>query len=280
MRVAAAAAAALLLFGPVAGGCASAARTPPVLKVLVYNIHAGKDAAGRGNLEQVAGLIRSSGADLAMLQEVDRETQRSGHVDQVQVLTDGSRLRGVFGRTLDYDGGTYGIAMFSRLGFAVSDTVPLPVSPVQTRAGGSHEPRGALVTIARTPLGRLHAITTHLDASREETYRLQEAAKIIDLVDDRVSDRTPVLVGGDFNSEPDSAVLQRLRAAGLRDAWLECGHGDGLTYPADSPVKRIDYLFLTATLHCRDATVLDSQASDHRALFVTIVNPQTRIPNP
>ena len=272
MRIAASATAALLLFGPLAGGCASAARNQPVLRVLVYNIHAGKDAGGRGNLDQVVGLIRSNGADLAMLQEVDRETRRSGHVDQVQVLADGTGLRGVFGRTLDYDGGTYGIAIFSRFGFSVNDTVPLPVSPVQTRAGGSHEPRGALVAIARTPLGRLHAITTHLDASRDETYRLQEAAGIIDLVDDRVSDRTPVLIGGDFNSEPDSGVLQRLRAAGLRDAWLECGQSDGLTYPADRPVKRIDYLFLTAALRCTDATVLDSQASDHRALLVTLVN--------
>jgi endonuclease/exonuclease/phosphatase family metal-dependent hydrolase len=252
-------------------GCASLGRGAPVLRVLVYNIHAGKDAAGGPNLQRVADLVRSTRADLVLLQEVDRGTQRSGKVDQVHVLMDRTGLAAVFGRTLDYDGGTYGIAMLSRGGYSFNDTMPLPVTPSQTRAGGSHEPRGALVTIVRTRIGRLHAITTHLDASREDTYRVQEAGGLIGIVNARRSNGTPLLLGGDFNSEPPSAVQQQLRAAGLRDAWSECGHGDGLTYPADKPVKRIDYLFLTATLACTDARVIDSQASDHRPLMVTVV---------
>ncbi len=245
-------------------------RHAQVLNVLVYNIHAGKDAAGTPNLRQVADLVRSTRADLVMLQEVDRGTRRSGNVDQLQALIDGARLRGAFGRTLDYDGGTYGIAMLSRGGFLFDDTLPLQVTPAQARAGGSHEPRGVLLTVTPTAAGRLYAMTTHLDASREDRYRRQEAAELVAVVKARLSNDTPVLLGGDFNSEPDSAVQQRFRAAGLRDAWAECGHGDGFTYPADKPVKRIDYLFLTATLRCTDARVIDTRASDHRPLLVTV----------
>ncbi len=252
------------------GGCALVGRHARVLRVLVYNIHAGKDAAGKPNLEQVADLIRSTRADVVMLQEVDRGTRRSGNVDQLQMLMHATRLAGVFGRTLDYDGGTYGIAMLSRDGFSFSDTIPLLVTPAQARAGGSHEPRGALATVARTSVGRLHAITTHLDASRDDPYRLQEATAVIGIVKARLSKETPVLLGGDFNSEPESAVQQQLRSAGLRDAWSECGKGGGLTYPADKPVKRIDYLFLTATMRCTEAHVIDTQASDHRPLMVTV----------
>jgi endonuclease/exonuclease/phosphatase (EEP) superfamily protein YafD len=80
-----------------------------------------------------------------------------------------------------------------------------------------------------------------------------------------------VLVGGDFNAEPDSRVLDRLRAAGLRDAWAECGQGAGLTYPAAAPVKRIDYVFLTGVLACTSARVIDTTISDHRPLLVTVV---------
>ncbi len=253
-----------------AGACVPFQRHASVLHVLVYNMHAGKDAAGQPNLQQVSELVRTTHADLVMLQEVDRGTRRSGNLDQLQVLMDGTRLGGVFGRTLDYDGGAYGIAMLSRGGFLFDNTLPLQVTPAQARAGGSHEPRGALLTVAATPIGRLYAMTTHLDASREDAYRLQEAAEVIAFVKARLSNETPLLLGGDFNSEPDSAVQQKLRLAGLRDAWTECGHGDGLTYPADKPVKRIDYLFLTATLHCTDARVVETQASDHRPLLVTV----------
>ena len=57
---------------------------------------------------------------------------------------------------------------------------------------------------------------------------------------------------------------------GLRDAWTECGQGDGFTYPADAPAKRIDYLFLTGDLHCSAARVIDTQISDHRPVLVTL----------
>jgi endonuclease/exonuclease/phosphatase (EEP) superfamily protein YafD len=64
--------------------------------------------------------------------------------------------------------------------------------------------------------------------------------------------------------------VSRLREAGLRDVWPQCGRGDGLTYPADRPTKRIDYVFLGGTLRCTAAEVVDTQVSDHRPLLVTL----------
>jgi endonuclease/exonuclease/phosphatase (EEP) superfamily protein YafD len=141
---------------------------------------------------------------------------------------------------------------------------------VQTRAGGSHEPRAALLASAITPRGRLQVLTTHLDASAEDAYRLQEAQQVLNIIRARTSGITPVLAGGDFNAEPDSAVIRKLLDGGLRDAWKECGTGDGFTYPADQPRKRIDYLFLTGALRCTAAEVIDTKISDHRPLLVTV----------
>ncbi|HEY5610374.1 MAG TPA: endonuclease/exonuclease/phosphatase family protein, partial [Thermoanaerobaculia bacterium] len=117
-----------------------------------------------------------------------------------------------------------------------------------------------------TPTGVLRVMNTHLDASREETYRLQEIEHLLDAI----RARSPLLVGGDFNAEPGSGVHDRLRAAGLRDAALECGEGNGLTFPASQPVKRIDYLFFVGDARCTSARVLDSRASDHRVLLVIV----------
>jgi endonuclease/exonuclease/phosphatase family metal-dependent hydrolase len=240
------------------------------VRVLVYNIHAGKDAAGQPNLEEVARLVRSLSADIVLLQEVDRGTKRSGGVDQLQVLMDRTEFDGLFGRTLDYDGGEYGIAALSRDGFGYEEIVPLRVTPVQARAGGSYEPRGALVTIPHTRLGRWQAITTHLDSSAGDEYRQQEADRLREILRERQATGIPLMLGGDMNATPDSAVIQKLIGFGLRDAWAECGQGDGFTFPAAKPIRRIDYLFLTGSLRCTSAQVIETQASDHRPLLVVL----------
>lgn len=258
------------------GACAAPPSVPYTnpgdgqVTVMVFNIHAGKDAAGSGNLDAVATLARDVGADVVLLQEVDRLTKRSGNVDQIKVLADQTGFAFAFGRSLDYDGGQYGIATLAREGVQAYYIRELPVRPTQTRSGGSHEPRAALVAMARTPLGSLITLNTHLDASREETYRLQEVTHVLEAIRRSADTGMPIVAGGDFNAEPGGEVHKRLLAAGLRDSWLECGAGDGLTYPADKPVKRIDYLFLTGSLRCRSARVIDTRISDHRPLLVTV----------
>lgn len=253
-----------------ASGCATAPAADPSVRVLVFNMHAGKDAAGQPNLAGVAAVVRATRADVVLLQEVDRGTRRSGNADQVAALRELSGYHAVFGRSLDYDGGQYGIAALAGGRLAQEVTEPLPIQPPQARAGGSYEPRAALVFTVGTRLGPMRAINTHLDASRDEHYRLQESAHIVTLVRRASETGLPVIAGGDFNAEPGSATYRRLLAGGLRDAWEECGAGDGFTYPADKPIKRIDYLFLTAGVRCSHAGVIDSRVSDHRPLLVTL----------
>ena len=241
-------------------GCASGDRDRP-LRVLVYNIHAGRDAAGIDNLERVAALITSTEADLVLLQEVDRGTARSGKVDQLDVLMRLTRLYGAFGKSLDYQGGDYGIAILSRWPITGHQTVRLRVDPPQVRAGGSIEPRVALVVTTNG----FRIINTHLDASREETFRLMEIADLLP----EIKRQKPLFAGGDFNAEPNSNVHVRVTEL-LRDAWLECGEGESLTYPADTPIKRIDYLFLPPDARCTSARVIDTKASDHRPVLITV----------
>ncbi len=240
------------------------------LTILVLNMHAGWDAQREGNLGRVAGLIRDVGADVVLLQEVDRGTARSRRVDQPAVLERLTGLAAAFGRTLDYDGGTYGIALMAKGTIDSDGVVPLRVEPPQARAGGSTEPRGVLVTRVRTASGvELRVLNTHLDASREDTYRLQEIDRLIATARD-LPPAVPVLVGGDFNATPDSETYARMVRAGFVDAWRACGHGEGLTYPADAPIKRIDYLFLSAGLSCERAEVSAFRGSDHRAIVVRV----------
>jgi len=243
----------------------------PTLKVLVYNVHAGKDAKGVDAIERISDVVKSSGADIVFLQEVDKGTKRSGNVDQPAEYARRTGLHVAFGRSLDYDGGEYGIAMLSRWPIKNDTAIHLPVEPPQERSGGSHEPRVAMRATTTTPLGQVALLNTHIDASGSDVWRLQEIKTIIPLAKSFGGESgTPVLFGGDFNSTPDSKVQGELRASGMRDSWTTCGSGDGLSYPADKPVKRIDYLFLVGGVECTHSEVLVSEASDHRPVLFTI----------
>jgi endonuclease/exonuclease/phosphatase family metal-dependent hydrolase len=233
------------------------------VRVLVYNIHAGTDAARVPNLERVAEVVRATRADIVLLQEVDRRTRRSGGVDQLDSLRRLTGLSGAFGKTIDYDNGEYGLGILSRWAIQSDSLVPLPVAA--PHAG--YEARGAMVARVEMPGRGLRIIDTHLDASRE-SYRTEQAGRLAAI---SAGPEQADMVGGDFNSEPGAGVLALLAAAGFRDAWPGCGEGPGLTFPVTTPTKRIDYLLISSRWKCISATVLSAQASDHRAVLFEIV---------
>lgn len=264
----------LLALGAPLLGCTArlspAPLTPDAARILVFNIHAGKDAAGADNLAGVGDLVLRTGADIVLLQEVDRATRRSGRVDQPAVLAARTGFHVAFGSALDYDDGKYGVAVLSRWPIVADTLIHLPVTPPQARAGGSHEPRGALRVVVLAPGGRLAILNTHLDATGDDHWRRQEADSVVSLAAQTRGVEELVIIGGDFNSIPESAVQRAVRAGGLRDSWAECATGDGLTYPADAPVKRIDYLFVTGAVRCTSARVVQTTVSDHRPLLVDL----------
>ena len=222
------------------------------------------------NLERVAAVVRDAGADIVLLQEVDRRTTRSAGVDHAAELARMTGFGMAFGKSLDYQGGEYGIAILSRWPITAQTTLDLPVDPPQTRSGGSLEPRAALKVSVTSPAGTLTVLNTHLDASREDRWRRQEITKLLAIASEAGGTSAPLLVGGDLNSTPESEVQEQVRRAGWRDAWSLCGTGNEMTYPADSGVKRIDYLYLGAGQSCESATVIDTKASDHRPLLVRV----------
>lgn len=265
-----------LLLSLLALGCAGQHRSETPLRVLVYNIHAGKDAKGVDNLARVAQIVRGTHADVVLLQEVDKGTTRSGKVDQVAELMRLTGYNGAFGKTLDYQGGDYGIAILSRWPIVSDTLIHLPVEPPQFRSNVSYEPRGALRVVIQSPLGILRVVNTHIDASREDTYRLQEAKTVLAIGGALRDSSGTTFIGGDLNSEPESAVIALFAPAGWRDGFRECGKGNGLSYPDDAPVKRIDYLMMTGRTRCTFAEVLNTNASDHRPVLFRVVPSGTR----
>lgn len=245
-------------------GCASVRPADPVsVRVLVYNIHAGTDANRVSNLERVAAVARDSRADILLLQEVDRKTRRSGGVDQLDSLRHLTGMHGVFRKTIDYDGGEYGLGILSRWAILSDSLVPLPVSSPHP----GYEARGALVVRIDAPGSAIQVVDTHLDASRP-VYRTEQATRLA-----AVAAGPPAadLVGGDFNSIPGGGVIEILSVNGFRDLYPGCGPEPGFTFPVAAPDRRIDYLLASGAWRCVAATVLPADASDHRAVLFEIV---------
>jgi len=65
-----------------AAACGGPAAAEGTLRILSYNIHHGRGTDGVVDLERIATVIRGCDADVALLQEVDDQTVRTGHVDQ------------------------------------------------------------------------------------------------------------------------------------------------------------------------------------------------------
>ena len=81
--------------------------------------------------------------------------------------------------------------------------------------------------------------------------------------------RRPLVVGGDFNSPPDSYACRALTPA-LSSAYAVAGAGFGWSFPSPHPVLRIDHLFVSPDLNVLSSRVLPVLASDHRPLVADL----------
>jgi endonuclease/exonuclease/phosphatase family metal-dependent hydrolase len=128
--------------------------------------------------------------------------------------------------------------------------------------------RGAAIAVLRLGDARVAVAGTHLDLV--EAPRLRHIAELEQALDEHVPDGVPTVVAGDINDRPGSPVWQRLTERRV-DAVPA---GDGFTYSAAQPRRRIDGVFADAALRIVSAEVLDSPdvrvASDHRPVLVEL----------
>lgn len=240
------------------------------IRVLVLDMHAGKDSSGKPNLDAIASLVRTTGADLVLLQDLDRGTTRSGRVDQLNALGSAMRYSSAFAASpKNDDGGETGNAALARGFIGFSATVPLSRESAEMQPGVPLEPGVALIGLASLRTGQFAFVNAHLDPPADPS-QAREFTHLKNVMIEQQTSGGALLVGGNFNATPDSQAFAPFKAAGFRDAWAECGSGDGFTYPSDNPARRIDYVFLTGALHCSAAAVVNSQISDHRPLLVTL----------
>lgn len=240
--------------------------TPGVLRVLTYNIHHGEGDDGKLDLARIAGVITASRADLVALQEVDQKTTRTGGVDQAAEIARLTGLRFAYGKAIDFQGGAYGQALLSRWPLEEFTVHRLP-NPQSTPAKVIEQRIAVAATVHPPGMKAFRFVGTHLDATRDDTARWQQAQKLNELL---ANDAMLTILGGDFNARPDTRVIKAL----LEKFTDASAATPGFTIPAKKPTGRIDYVLLSpaGTWTTRSSVVIpEAVASDHRPVLVELV---------
>lgn len=224
------------------------------IRVMTYNIHVGIGMDKKLDLQRIADVINKEKPDLVGLQEVDRGVQRTQRIDEIVELSKLTRMDYAFAFNLPYQGGQYGVAILSRF----------PIRATEHRLYKNlreAERRGFIRAEVKIDGRVVQFVTTHLDYQHDDG-RLFEAQQMLAFLGDV---KGPLIVVGDFNDLPTGQTYQLMRNA-FDDAWIDGrGAGEGFSYPADKPTKRIDYIFMRSTdqIRTRRAWIVQTLASDH-----------------
>jgi endonuclease/exonuclease/phosphatase family metal-dependent hydrolase len=232
---------------------------PPVLRVATYNIRHGRGMDDRVALERTATALRMLDADIIGLQEVDRRATRSGNVDQAEMLAGLLGMRHAFGAFMDHDGGEYGMAILSRHRIVGVQRVRLPEG---------EEPRIALSVSVELPgYDTVTVVNVHFDWVNDDAARYRQARAVAAHVDTL---SYPWLLLGDFNDSRSSRTLRLFRDR-VRPERKPSAANE--TFPADDPVREIDYVLASqgSSWEVREIEVVaDSVTSDHRPVVATV----------
>lgn len=222
--------------------------------MMTYNTHVGIGLDKKLNLQRIADVINHEHPDLVGLQEVDRGVQRTQRIDEIAEIAQLTRMEYAFAYNLQYQGGQYGVAILSR--FPISSIDHWRYANIREK-----ERRGMIRVVVEANGQTINFVTTHLDYQYEDG-RVFEAEQLLKIL---AGVKGPLIVVGDFNDLP-GAEAHRIMTAQFRDAWIESqANGEGLSYPADKPAKRIDYIFYRAgdPISARQAWTINTLASDH-----------------
>lgn len=236
------------------------AARPQKVKVMTFNIHHGANSAEIDKLTEMASFIKSSGADLVGLQEVDSVCRRSGNVDQMQRLGELTGMHYAFVRHMAYDGGAYGQGILSK--YPMSDVKNHRITLI--KKDGKNDSRALIAAKITLPKGtELSFASVHfaLDAA---SRRLQSEETINYLRNDEI----PVILTGDLNAEPHQKEI-----ANLETYFVSTDPANLFTFPERKATKKIDYIYVDkkSLVKVTDFKVFEEEkSSDHLPAMATV----------
>lgn len=257
---------------------------PQTLRILTLNIAHGRGLStyqgfhsSRGierSLRRVAHLLRTVGADIVALQEVDEDSHWNRRIHLLDFLQEQAGYEhaylGVHNRRAGVLPLAYGNGILTRF----------PIQHAEHEAFGqaSLGEKGFVCAELETPQGILPVVNLHLDF-RSRLRRIEQIERLIQYLDDKkyTDGCTPHLapiVCGDFNSRSGrrgDAVRHLFRYLEDQCDYRLLPQGRrSRTFPSLLPIHGLDFVFVPPSYQILASQVLRSYVSDHRPVVVEL----------
>lgn len=231
--------------------------------VMSYNVHyCAPMGSNDANVDAIAAEIIKANPDIVFMQEVDKNTTRSGKIDQLKVLSEKTNMPYYYySGAIDYQNGQSGIGTLSRYELSNTQTHKLPRVDLGDDVYVSYRVLStATVNINER---KITVANTHLELTQaNRDIQVPEIDKIISTMNQ------PVIFGGDFNATPQNHTMETFFSYGFKKTCsTNCN-----TIPADKPNREIDFILLRPinSFEVLGHQVIHSLASDHLPIVSTI----------
>lgn len=226
-------------------------QTANTIRMMSYNIQNGKGMDNVVDYQRIADVITQSSPDVIAIQELDSVTNRSKGVDVLSHLASLTDMYAVYGASIPFDGGQYGIGVLSKQQPLSWHRIPLP---------GKEEARSLLIV----------EFIDYVFCCTHFSLKADDRFASVDLINQAIKDfDKPVILAGDINDTPESSVLKE-----FQQNWTILTDTSKFTIPSNNPRRTIDYILGYTpkgyTYPVWQTRVLNTLASDHLPLFVDV----------
>ena len=238
----------------------SAPHDAATVRVLDWNIHGAVDGDGQVDLEAIADVIERADPDVVVLQEVGRGWPITGQVDQTAWLSRRLAMHVAWASAADDQ---FGNAVLTRTPASGVRVARLPYGE------GPQHRSAVTVEIATGDGDPLLVVGTHLQNGDVPATRARQIAAVLHLV----RPGRPALIAGDLNMQPTEDNVAIFERAGFVSVQDEVGDPAASTARDPAfPGDRVDWIWRTPGLTASSFTIVQTHASDHLPLVVTLTS--------
>lgn len=208
----------------------------------------------------IVDTIQRCGADVVGLQEILDEGTDPAFVAQTKIIAERLGFYYYFAKAIDFgENNPYGIALVSRYPILSTEKVFIP-DPQVRKYDGYYETRVLLKAVIDVG-GGLNVLVSHFGLNPDEHENAVQTV-ISNLPKERC------VLMGDFNMEPDNPILNPI----MQRLYDTAQHfaSPKLSFPSDTPIVKIDYIFVSKDIKVQYADIPEIVSSDHRPHIATI----------
>ncbi len=236
------------------------------MKVMTFNIQHALDFKKQIiDTDLFAEAIKKHGADFCGLNEVRGAGPLEGYTDQTNAIANRLGYYRYFGEAIKVDGTSpYGNAVVSKFPFKSVETIKIPDPDKSNEINRDGEPvhyesRCIIKAVTQENEKDICILVTHFGLAESE--RINAVNKLCEIID---GTDLPIILMGDFNTEPDEKLLaplfERLKSV---DTYEN-------TFPSDKPEIKIDYILYRA-LECISCETINEIYADHLPIIAEFI---------